>query len=92
MTNGVRVSSGVISYTDHCTCSPVKQEERDMGWTKTDVEGQIMWERDGERVREVPRDTYRTPDINYQHNADIPIGFVFLLIGFIVGLILGLNL
>lgn len=25
-----------------------------MSWTKTEHEGQIMWEQDGERVREVP--------------------------------------
>lgn len=25
-----------------------------MSWTKTDHEGQVMWEQDGERVREVP--------------------------------------
>lgn len=25
-----------------------------MSWTKTDHEGQTMWERDGERVKEVP--------------------------------------
>lgn len=65
-----------------------------MGWTKTDHEGQTMWERDGERLKEPPdeRPERVVERIEYYAGIDpawlILVAFLAAFLGFIAGGIL----